>query len=272
MALLSGTAELQCDSCENAFHIDEFDLDINQVSADERQMGPEISYEGAVELNCPKCGSNIQVKYEASEYPMGALNYSDTHTEGAHLIQGFEDIDVSFQDEIYSFEEESKLYLPEEKHIITDLYSGVSELILAISKTPSLLYQIKPRQFEELIAHIFSQDGFAVELTKQTRDGGRDIIAIKSNLGIKSKFIIECKRYAANKPVSVALVRALYGAQTQEGANKSVLATTSRFTPAAHSFAKGRNTTEWLMDLRDFNDIYQWIKSTPTTNKSFKGE
>ena len=119
---------------------------------------------------------------------------------------------------------------------------------------------------------IFSQDGFAVELTKQTRDGGRDIIAIKSNLGIKSKFIIECKRYAANKPVSVALVRALYGAQTQEGANKSVLATTSRFTPAAHSFAKGRNTTEWLMDLRDFNDIYQWIKSTPTTNKSFKGE
>lgn len=266
MALLSGIAELQCEHCENAFHIDASDVDIDQVGADERQMGPEILYEGAVELNCPKCGGYIQVKYEASEYPIGIPNYNDMHAEGARIIQGFKDIDVSLQDEIYSFEEESNLYLPEEKKIITDLHSCVSQLILEISKTPSLLYQINPRQFEELIAHIFSQWGFNVELTKRTRDGGRDIIAIKSEHGIKSKSIIECKRYAANRPVSVGLVRALYGVHVQEGANKSVLATTSRFTQAAHSFAKTMNTTEWAMDLKDFNDIYQWIKSTATDN------
>jgi len=270
MALLSGTAELQCGHCEYVFHIDASDLDIDQVGADERQMGPEIFYEGAAELNCPKCGGYIQVRYEASEYPIGVPNYSDTHIEGARIIQGFKDIDVSEQDEIYYFEEESKLYLPEEKKIITDLHSGVSELILKISKTPNLLYQIKPRQFEELIAHIFSQHGFHVDLTKQTRDGGRDIIAIRSDLGIRLKYLIECKRYAANNPIGVGLVRALHGAQTQEGANKSVLVTTSRFTPVAHSFAKATNTTEWSMDLKDFNDIYQWIKSAATDNKPFK--
>jgi len=137
MALLSGTAELQCEHCENAFHIDASDLDIDQVSADERQMGPEILYEGAVELNCPKCGGYIQVKYEASEYPIGIPNYSDTHAEGARIVQGFEDIDVSLQDEIYSFKEESNFYLPEEKRIITDLHSSVAQLILEIPNTPS---------------------------------------------------------------------------------------------------------------------------------------
>jgi hypothetical protein len=103
MALLSGTAELQCEHCLNAFHIDASDLDIDQVGADERQMGPEILYEGSAELNCPKCGGYIQVNYEASEYPVGVPNYSDMHIAGARIIQGFEDIDVSEQDEIYSF-------------------------------------------------------------------------------------------------------------------------------------------------------------------------
>ena len=116
-----------------------------------------------------------------------------------------------------------------------------------------------------------SQHGFTVELTKQTRDGGKDIIAIKSELGIKSKYIIECKRYAASNPVGVGLVRALFATQTLEGANKSVLATISRFTPAAHSFAKATNNIEWSMDLKDFNDIYEWIKSTATAYKSLKG-
>jgi len=266
MALLSGTAELQCKHCENAFHIDASELGVDQVGADERQMGAEIFYAGAVELNCPKCGGYIEVKYDASEYPIGCPGSSDMHAEGASIIRGFEDIDLSLQDEIYSFDEESKLFLPEEKKIITDLYSGVSDLIREVSKTPTLLYKISPRQFEELIAHILSQHGFFVDLTKRTRDGGKDIVAFRSDLGITSKFIIECKRYAANKPVSVGLVRSLYGVQVHEGANKSVLATTSRFTPAALSFAKTRNKTQWAMDLKDFNDIYQWIKSVTPDN------
>lgn len=108
-------------------------------------------------------------------------------------------------------------------------------------------------------------------MTKQTRDGGRDIIAIRSDLGIQSKYIIECKRYALNNPVSVELVRALYGVQMQEGANQAVLATTSRFTPDARSFATAKNTTEWSMDLKDFEDIRQWVRAAAAANNSFNG-
>lgn len=269
MAALSGIAEIKCDKCGNCFNIDASDLDVDQVGSDDRQMGAELFYAGQVELECPTCRNRIEVSYEASEYPIGIPNYSDTHAHGAQIISGFQDIDVYFEDEIYSFEEESRLYLPDEKKIITDLCYGVSELISEVNKKPEILYSLPPRKFEELIAHIFSLHGFSVQLTKQTRDGGRDIIAIRSDLGIRSKYIIECKRYAPNNPVTVELVRALYGVQMQEGANKSVLATTSRFTPSAQDFATAKSTTEWSMDLKDFNDIRQWVSSAATANKLF---
>ncbi len=86
----------------------------------------------------------------------------------------------------------------------------------------------------------FSKYGFEVELTKRSRDGGRDIIAIQSILGIKSKFIIEFRCYSKENPVSVELVRSLHGVQMAEGANKSILATTSRFTPDAIKFAPNK--------------------------------
>ena len=47
------------------------------------------------------------------------------------------------------------------------------------SRYPRRLYELKPRQFEELVAEIWDAFGFEVELTQQTRDGGKDILAIR---------------------------------------------------------------------------------------------
>jgi HJR/Mrr/RecB family endonuclease len=35
------------------------------------------------------------------------------------------------------------------------------------------------RLFEEFVAELFHEFGYEVELTKRTRDGGRDVIAIR---------------------------------------------------------------------------------------------
>jgi hypothetical protein len=48
----------------------------------------------------------------------------------------------------------------------------------------------------------------------------------------------------------------------QEGANKSVLATTSFFTPDAKEFANKVATTEWAIDLKDYDDVLSWIMKT----------
>lgn len=258
----TGTAEILCAQCNNAFSIDAADIDVDEAGIEEREMGAEVFYYGAIELRCPKCSNEIQVEYEASEYPVGVPNYYETTPSGATLIRGFQDIELLFEEEIYSFEEQSRFYLPEQKKILTSLSLGVADMIVELAKNPKGLYQISPRTFEEIIAYIFSKNGFSVELTKQSRDGGRDIIAIRSDLGIPSKYIIECKRYSYDNPVGVGLVRNLYGVQMQEGANKSVLATTSRFTSNAKEFASAKNTTQWGMDLKDFDDICNWLNDS----------
>ena len=121
MTELTGIAEIQCTKCHNIFDIDGSDIYVEAVGSDERGMGPETFYSGSTEFVCPKCNNNIEIEYEASEYPVGALNYSDVIISGAEIIKGFHDIDVSFGEELYSFDDEIQLYLPEKKQIITGI-------------------------------------------------------------------------------------------------------------------------------------------------------
>ncbi len=264
---LTGVAELTCAVCSRTLMIDGSDLVVNEVGSEERNMGPETHYHGSIELICTGCGSDIEIDYDASEYPIGALNDHELIITGADLSKGFAEPKLFLDKELYSLDDQSGIYLPDEKQILTSLTLGVSNLMAAISAWPELLYRISPRQFEEIIAEVFEKHDFDVELTPQTRDGGRDIVAIHSTLGVKAKYIIECKRYAKANPISVGLVRQLYGVQTQEGANKSILATTSRFTSPAKEFASKVNTTQWEMDLKDYGDIVEWVRKTNSQAK-----
>jgi hypothetical protein len=71
-----------------------------------------------------------------------------------------------------------------------------------------------------------------------------------------------------HRKVGVDIVRALYGVHQQEGANKSIVATTSRFTKDAQSFATAENTTEWAMSLKDYDDVCDWVKQTAGKRRS----
>jgi len=68
----------------------------------------------------------------------------------------------------------SSLFDPKSPIIIKDMDDAVKHFF---KKYPERMYDMNPRKFEELIAAIFKDFGFDVELTKATRDGGRDIIA-----------------------------------------------------------------------------------------------
>lgn len=130
-------------------------------------------------------------------------------------------------------------------------------LVEAIQREPASIFRIPSRAFEELVAGVFRRKGFETELTKATRDGGRDIIAIHEVLGIRAKYIIECKRYAEHRKVSLELVQRLYGVKMAEAANKAILATTSSFTRDATAFASHHL---WDLELKSFEDIMQWIR------------
>jgi restriction system protein len=89
------------------------------------------------------------------------------------------------------------------------------------------------------------QHGFTVELKKQTRDGGRDTIALKTDsLGIPIRLLVECKRFARTNKVGVQVVRAPYGVRLHGGANKSIIVTTSSYTEAAREFVNQCEATK----------------------------
>jgi hypothetical protein len=123
-------------------------------------------------------------------------------------------------------------------------------------RNPRSIHSISPRQFEELIAHLFNEFGFEVELTCATRDNGRDVIAIKHGIA-RVKYLIECKRYSFDNPVGISVVQRLHGVVVAEGATKGIVATTARFTkPALAHLSKHK----WILEGRDIEGISEWLR------------
>lgn len=143
----------------------------------------------------------------------------------------------------------SKIFFPEIEN----------ELIEYFYKNPEKLYSIHPRKFEEFVAAIFKNNGFEVELTPETRDGGFDILAIqKSSLLGESKYLIECKRYAPENKVGIGIVQRMLGVVESSKANKGIIATTSSFTRDAISFAE---CAQYKLTLNDYCSIKCWLEN-----------
>ena len=105
------------------------------------------------------------------------------------------------------------------------------KIIESLKDEPSLAFQIKPRQWEEIIAGAYQRAGFdEVTLTPRSGDLGRDIIAVKHGLGTV-RIIDQVKAYGANHLVTANDVRALLGVLKGDKASKGFLTTTSDFAP-----------------------------------------
>lgn len=128
-------------------------------------------------------------------------------------------------------------------------------LIRELHQHPELLKTINRRKFEELVAELFDGFGYEVELTQKTRDGGKDIIAIKRR-EVAVKYLIECKRPDPGNPVSVSTVRALHGVRDDERATKAILVTTTHFSKDAEAFAARH---EWQLELKEYQAIKSWL-------------
>jgi hypothetical protein len=144
------------------------------------------------------------------------------------------------------------LYSPE----IVLMSLDFQRLIRGSSITSEALLQLNPRQFEEFVAELWQRFGYDVELTKRTRDGGYDIVAVGRSVA-STRFLIECKRYDPNNKVGVSTVRQLYGVKTDQRATKGILATTSYLTADAEEFIDDHF---WELEARDHQGIIDWVK------------
>ncbi len=151
------------------------------------------------------------------------------------------------------FEADEEMARPEAAVLFSDVNE---ELKRYFALHPEKLYDLHPRKFEELIASILKDFGFEVELTKATRDGGRDIIAYMRNAVCSYLTYVECKKYAAENKVGVGVIREVAGVHHLRQPNKSLIVTTSFFTKDAVEEAR---KIEQQLELKDYYAIKGWL-------------
>lgn len=164
---------------------------------------------------------------------------------------------------VYEYEDFIPIYKNEksvEKEAISksDILIVDGELVNYFKNNPDKVYELSPRQFEELVAGILTDLGYSVELTAQSADGGIDIFATQKSVIGESLLIVDCKRYAPNNRVGVEIVRSIFGICEQRRATMAMIATTSFFTKPAQEFQKG---IIHRLSLKDYNDLGLWLSN-----------
>lgn len=145
------------------------------------------------------------------------------------------------------------IFVPLGRHLL--VAKSIADARAMATRDRELLLSMTPREFEEFMSNVFRELGFHVEMTKATRDGGTDLICMRSLHGIPFRIAIEVKRYR-DKPVDVQMVRSFVGSNQQWQANRLLYVTTSRYTQPAMSFAN--DYAQHILTLRDYDQIAEW--------------
>lgn len=202
-------------------------------------------------------------RYERYSAYFGALaNYKLVHYYPDNISEEDarenEEADNKIVTEIFeSVEETGETADKKESAIIT--LSPVNDMILKyLSENPEALYQLTDRDFEIVMAEIYHRLGYKVELTGETRDGGKDIIIRKPEILGDFIYYVECKKYAAKRHIGVGVVRNLVGTVSTDRVNGGILATTSYFTPDARRFITD-NKYDYQIQMHDYNKIREML-------------
>ena len=84
---------------------------------------------------------------------------------------------------------EKKIIVPP-KEIIKSVTIFDNTLLKKAMEDPRIIHRFSSREFEEMVCELLDKQGYNVKLTKQTRDGGKDIVVVqKSKLLYIVKFL-----------------------------------------------------------------------------------
>jgi restriction system protein len=142
------------------------------------------------------------------------------------------------------------------KKVVVAVTAVNLELLIKLKENPALLRSLSPRKFEEVVAELLKRQGFIVELTPASRDGGFDMYAAKSEAIGQFLYLVECKRYSPPKKVGVQVVRELNCVLRETRATAGVIATTSFFTDSAKEY---QQQFKYQLQLRDYIELQKWL-------------
>lgn len=169
------------------------------------------------------------------------------------------EIDSKIITEIFKPDEETDETTDKKEPAIITLSPVNDRVLKYLAENPEALYQLTGREFEEVMAEIYCKLGYKVELTKATRDGGKDIIIRKPETLGDFLYYVECKKYAAKRHIGVGLVKNLVGTVNADRVNGGILATTSYFTHDATRFILD-NKYDYQIKMHDYDKIKSMLR------------
>ncbi|NIF18417.1 restriction endonuclease [Pantoea sp. Cy-639] len=159
------------------------------------------------------------------------------------------------------------LYLSDDRILgLCDVISIIRHKYLLSSNPRDILNDVSSRDFEFLIAALFRRQKYNAEVTKQSRDGGADIICSSLETPIKQKVLIECKHHTGT--IGVEVIRKLAGVVSETGATSGWVVTSSKFSSPAVEFASTTGRIQ-LLDYKalnlKFNEYFgaRWSERLP---------
>lgn len=129
-----------------------------------------------------------------------------------------------------------------------------------IQNSPILLSTLSGIVFEDFMAKLYYLEGYIVERTQASHDGGVDLILHPNNC-FQLTYYVQCKGSPTGKAVSSSVVRDLYGTICEANVNGGYIATTTYLSPDAIQFIKEHLACQILVH------DYEYIVST--LNKIF---
>jgi restriction system protein len=111
------------------------------------------------------------------------------------------------------------------------------DVISSLDQRPNLL-ELKPKEFEAFIQHLFTKMGYETDQFRASGDGGIDCMAYKRDPVAPMKIAVQAKLY--NRTVAPTYVRDLYGTVQHEGATLGIMVTTSGYGPDSWRFVAGK--------------------------------
>ncbi len=210
-------------------------------------------------------GANIEptqsflVEFQKNYQPIKLALPQNFQSEWVKNLQGISRVaemlkstipDLSaFQYDITEFTEEEV-----EEESLIELVDNTKLLLKNIYEQNKLIDVVDPREFEKIVAELLYFKGYEVHLTKRTRDGGYDILALTKVGGIPFKLLAECKRH--KKTIGIDIIRSFCDVINYEKANKGLIFTTSYFSSTAIS---RKNEMGTILDLKNRDELIEWI-------------
>jgi hypothetical protein len=117
-----------------------------------------------------------------------------------------------------------------------------------------VLENLDPRGFENLVASVYEKEGFSVEVTGRSHDGGIDIRAERITAGGRDRIIVQCKHQKEN--VGRPVLQQIWGVvHSDPTLTRCDVVTSSDFTAEARGFAADKRLT--LIDQAKLREMVE---------------